>query len=210
MSSLPSPIPKLQHALLPFQSATNQGACPDSLPFRCFLFGTHIWVLQRVKSTSFFLQNFKTLKFLYDFIFHQIHESTCTFIKGTCFYYTKSLKSIIWLYAFLFIILKESVAGTFNVINLKDSKWHLHNIQIIFKFFINLAEHHFIYWHTTIHYNYNNVRLKKSKFIFFNPLKIGHTFLVPQSLMNPSMFGGIWYRIFSRRICKFVWWTQSC
>jgi hypothetical protein len=43
-----SPISELQHALLPLQNATSQGACPDSLFFRCFLFGTHIWVPQGV------------------------------------------------------------------------------------------------------------------------------------------------------------------
>ncbi len=43
----------------------------------------------------------------------------------------------------------------FHIVNLKDFKWHLHSVQIIF---INLIRHHFIYWHTTIHYNYNNVR----------------------------------------------------
>ncbi len=36
---LPSPIPKLQHALLPLQSVVNQGACIDSLFFLCFQFG---------------------------------------------------------------------------------------------------------------------------------------------------------------------------
>jgi hypothetical protein len=39
------------------------------------------------------------------------------------------------------------------------------NINIVFKLFlnifINLKRHHFIYWHTTVHYNYNNVRQKK-------------------------------------------------
>jgi hypothetical protein len=37
---------------LPFQSAASQGACPDSLLFRCFLFGTHIWIPQGVRSAS--------------------------------------------------------------------------------------------------------------------------------------------------------------
>jgi hypothetical protein len=37
--TLPSPIPELQHAPLPPQSATSQGACPDSLLFCWFPFG---------------------------------------------------------------------------------------------------------------------------------------------------------------------------
>jgi hypothetical protein len=37
---------------LPLQSVANQGACLDSLLFHCFLFGTHIWILQRVGSAS--------------------------------------------------------------------------------------------------------------------------------------------------------------
>jgi hypothetical protein len=39
LSILPSAIPKLQHALLPLQNATSQGACPDSLLFYYFQFG---------------------------------------------------------------------------------------------------------------------------------------------------------------------------
>jgi hypothetical protein len=35
-------VPELQRAPLPLQSAVSQGTCPDSLFFRCFMFGTHI------------------------------------------------------------------------------------------------------------------------------------------------------------------------
>ncbi len=52
LSTLPSPILELQHAPLPFQSVASQGACPDSLLFCCFLFGTHIWVLRGVGNVS--------------------------------------------------------------------------------------------------------------------------------------------------------------
>jgi hypothetical protein len=52
LSILPSPIPELQHAPLPFQSVVSQGTCPDSLFFHYFLFGTHIWVPQGVGSAS--------------------------------------------------------------------------------------------------------------------------------------------------------------
>jgi hypothetical protein len=34
-----SPIMELQHTPLLVQNAMNQGACPDFLLFRCFLFG---------------------------------------------------------------------------------------------------------------------------------------------------------------------------
>jgi hypothetical protein len=30
--------------------------------------------------------------------------------------------------------------------------------RLFLNIFINLKRHHFIYWHTTIHYNYNNVK----------------------------------------------------
>jgi hypothetical protein len=47
------------------------------------------------------------------------------------------------------------------------------DIYIIFKLFENifiiLARDHIIYWHTTIHYNYNNIKLKKSKVVFHSP-----------------------------------------
>jgi hypothetical protein len=36
LSLLPSPIPELQHAHLPFYNAASQGACPSSFAFRCF------------------------------------------------------------------------------------------------------------------------------------------------------------------------------
>jgi len=36
----------------------------------------------------------------------------------------------------------------FNIFNLKISKRHLHNIQNIFKYFINAIRHHFIYYDT--------------------------------------------------------------
>jgi len=52
LSIHPSPIPKLQHAPLPLPSATSQGACLNSLLFRCFLFGTHIWIPQGVGNAS--------------------------------------------------------------------------------------------------------------------------------------------------------------
>ncbi len=38
-SILPSPISELQHTPLPLQSAVSQGAYPNSLLFRCLLFG---------------------------------------------------------------------------------------------------------------------------------------------------------------------------
>jgi len=39
LSILPSPIPELQHTPLPLQSVASQGACFNSLFFRCFQFG---------------------------------------------------------------------------------------------------------------------------------------------------------------------------
>jgi hypothetical protein len=57
-----------------------------------------------------FFQNFKTLKFLYDLVFHQVHLMNMYFHKnGYAFCYIKSLKSIVWFYAFLLISLKKIV-----------------------------------------------------------------------------------------------------
>jgi hypothetical protein len=50
LSLLPSPILELQHTLLPLYNVASQGACLNSLLFRCFQFGTHIWVPQGVGS----------------------------------------------------------------------------------------------------------------------------------------------------------------
>jgi len=55
--------------------------------------------------------------------------------KGACFCYKKNLESIEWFYAFLFIPLKKKCnLDIWYLISLQDSKWHLHNIQINFKF----------------------------------------------------------------------------
>jgi hypothetical protein len=52
-----------------------------------------------------FLQNFKTLKFLYDLIFHQIHTMNIYFHRrGACFCYIKNLNQ--WyefMHSFLFL-----------------------------------------------------------------------------------------------------------
>jgi hypothetical protein len=51
-----------------------------------------------------FLQNLKTSKFLYNLIFRQVHIMNIYFHKkGACFCCTIFLKSIVWLYAFVFI-----------------------------------------------------------------------------------------------------------
>jgi len=92
-----------------------------------------------------FLQNFKTLKLLYDLVFHQVHLMNMYFHRrGHVF-----VVQFFWnqLYD-----LKKSSIETLDTVNLKDQKWHLHSIQI------NLTRHHFIYWHTTIHYNFSNVK----------------------------------------------------
>jgi hypothetical protein len=48
----PNPIPELQHALLPPQSATSQGACPDSLLFHYFQFGFTFESIKELGSAS--------------------------------------------------------------------------------------------------------------------------------------------------------------
>ncbi len=65
---LPSPIPELQHALLP-QSALSQGTCPDSLLFRCFHFKLTFDFIKELGSPSisiytwfFFLEELMTWK----------------------------------------------------------------------------------------------------------------------------------------------------
>jgi hypothetical protein len=105
---------------------------------------------------NLFLQIFKTLSFLYDLVFHQVHPMNMYVRRrGHAFVVQK-----IWnqLYDFMssFWFLKKKVFWTLGSFSLHDSKWHLYNIQLIC--FINLKIHHIIYWHTTIHCNYYNVR----------------------------------------------------
>jgi hypothetical protein len=40
--------------------------------------------------------------------------------------------------------------------------------KLFLNIFFNLPRHHFIYWRTTTHYNYNNLRFEKSKVFFCN------------------------------------------
>jgi hypothetical protein len=83
-----------------------------------------------------FLQSFKTLKFLFDLVFHQVHPMNIYFHKrGNFFSCTKRYKSIVGLYAFFFIPLKKNVFYTLDYFSLRDSKWHFHSIQFIFKYF---------------------------------------------------------------------------
>jgi hypothetical protein len=66
-----------------------------------------------------------------------------------------------------------------------DSKEHLFNVQVIFKNILNnLTWHHFIYQHITIHYNSSNANFKNKKNIYLKKLR--HSFLIPQSWMDPS------------------------
>jgi len=99
------------------------------------------WILWFVPFPS----KFKTLKFLYDLVFHQVHLMNMYFHKrGHVF-----VVQFFWNQ--LYDLKKKSIE-TLDTISLKDQKWHLHSIQI------NLTRHHFIYWHTTIHYNFSNVK----------------------------------------------------
>jgi hypothetical protein len=49
--SLPSPIPKLQHALLPFQSVESQGACLELLTLSVVFYFRFIQSLSRSLGT---------------------------------------------------------------------------------------------------------------------------------------------------------------
>jgi hypothetical protein len=55
-----------------------------------------------------FFQNFKTLKFLNDLVFHQVHPRTCTYIKGGMFLLYKKIEinCMILCFPFDYIFLK--------------------------------------------------------------------------------------------------------
>jgi hypothetical protein len=54
-----------------------------------------------------FFQNFKTLKFMNDLVFHQVHPMNTYFHGGACFCCIIFLKSIAWFYAYLLITFKK-------------------------------------------------------------------------------------------------------
>ncbi len=131
-----------------------------------------------------FLQNFNILKFLYDKVFHQVHLMNMSFYRrGQC---TKSFILIVWFYAFLFITFLKNYFRHLITLVYKTQN----DIYIIFKIFlntfINLRWHHLIYWHTTIHYNYNNTRFLKIQSCpsqsFFS-----YTLLFSTPIMNPNL-----------------------
>jgi hypothetical protein len=76
--------------------------------------------------------------------------------KGEMFLLYK--KSIVWFYAFLLIFFLKMYFRHLIFLAYRTPR----DINIVSKlflnYFINLKKHHFIYWHITIHYNYNNVR----------------------------------------------------
>jgi len=82
----------------------------------------------------------------------------CTWLHGACFCCIKNLKSIVWFYTFHLITFLKMCFIQLIPLVYRTQK----DINIIFKLFknifINLRIHHFIYWHITIHCNYNNVR----------------------------------------------------
>jgi hypothetical protein len=87
---------------------------------------------------------------------------TCTFIEGGILFLYKKIEincMILCLpfdYFFFQMHFKHLILLVYNT--QKD-------INIVSKLFLNVfinsKRHHFIYWHTTIHYNYNNVRQTK-------------------------------------------------
>ncbi len=119
----------------------------------------HLFFYQMVLKNSHlscipFFQNFKTLKFLNDLVFHQVHPMNMYFHRrGHVFVVQK-----IWnqLYDFMpsFLLYFEHL-----IILIYRTQKHINIVSKWFKnIFINLRRHHFIYLHTTIHYNYNSAR----------------------------------------------------
>jgi hypothetical protein len=101
-------------------------------------------------------------------VFHQVHPMNMYFHRrGHVFCCPKNLKSIVRFYAFLLIIFLKLYFRHLIPLIYRTQK----DIDIVSKlflnYFINLKRHHFICWHSIIHYNYNNVRYKKNQKLSF-------------------------------------------
>jgi hypothetical protein len=79
-----------------------------------------------------FLQNFKTLKFLYDLIFHQIHLMNMYFHRKGHFLLYKKFKINCMNLCIPFNFFFKNVLWTFDTVSLQDSKCHLRNIFELF------------------------------------------------------------------------------
>jgi len=125
----------------------------------------HIFFIKWFKKWIFYLVallfKISKWKFWMIWFFIKFIQWTCTFIKGGMLLLYKKIKSIIWFYAFLLITFKKMYLKHLNPLIYKTQR-DINIISILFlNIFTNLKRHHFIYWHTTIHCNYNNVSLKK-------------------------------------------------
>jgi hypothetical protein len=119
------------------------------------------------------LWNFCMIWFFIKFI-----QRTCTFIEGGIFLLYKRFEIYCMILCFPFYYFFKNVLRHLIPLIYKTQN----DIYIISKLFLKilyLKRHHFIYCHTTIHYDYNNVRLTKSKVVFCNLFLVKHSLLVP-------------------------------
>ncbi len=126
-------------------------------------------------------ENFKALKFLNDLVFHQVHPMNMYFHRRGHVFVIQKIEINCMILCFPFdyfknLYFKHLIPSLYNTQN------DINIVSKLFKIFLLIfRRHHFIYWHTTIDYNYNNVRLKKKfKVVLCNPFSIRHSFLVPQ------------------------------
>jgi len=90
------------------------------------------------------IQNFKALKFWYEFFSSSSPNEHIFALNKTCFSCAKSLKLICLIFYIPFDKSKMKFK-TINIFILKISKRHLHNIQNNLNIFINIIGHWFIY-----------------------------------------------------------------
>jgi hypothetical protein len=99
------------------------------------------------------LWNFCMIWYLIKFI-----QCTCIFIKGGMFFLYKKFEINCMTLCIPFDSLKKRYFRHLILLICKTQKDIYIVSKLILNVSINLIIHHFIYWHTTIHYNYNNVR----------------------------------------------------
>jgi hypothetical protein len=91
--------------------------------------------------------------------FIKFMQSTCTFIERPMFFLYKKLEINCMILCLPFDYLKKTMYFRHLILLVYKTQKDINIVSKLFlNIFINLRRHHFIYWHTTIHYHYNNVR----------------------------------------------------
>jgi hypothetical protein len=102
------------------------------------------------------------LKFLYDLVFLQVHPMNMYFHRKRHVFVVQKIWNQLYDFMHSFRLLKKKMYFRHLITLVYGSQNGIYIVsRLIWNIFINLRRHYFIYWHTRIHYNYNDVRFLK-------------------------------------------------